>query len=379
MHSSGKMVDVRRRSPCSGKGFVFGLGACGAGKPTCYRPCACWFGLANSNTRRLAMKLTGLPWLIALVALSLSLARALILRSTSGLLLVPDKGGGELLHYKRARDRENLVAEADELVRVATACRPVSGIRAVVLRMYEPREGLLITEYVEGRSLFNFLWNSTRWFQWRKLSAGAAANVGTRLGEWLREYHASTTNCLCRPADAVQAVANDALSKLATLKARSPRFLSASTSSAIEKYLSAIAINPHVLGSPKTTKIHGDLELVNTMVSQQGDLVVHDFADTREGLAAEDLARLWHAIWSMSQLSGTRRRILGPCLQALLTAYPASDAIVEEPCFVFLRCWNCICNILTFSFLAKVLGITGRSAAGRIAAVNRTWLQLRHW
>ena len=100
-------------------------------------------------------------------------------------------------------------------------------------------------------------------------------------------------------------------------------------------------------GTVRVTQIHGHLSLV--------------------GFPWEDLARLWHGVWEIGQLSRLRGWVLQPFLDAFIAEYGESGDIVETPLFRLLLTWNSIAIILTFVILGKRLGWTGFLTA-------RAWL-----
>jgi aminoglycoside phosphotransferase (APT) family kinase protein len=296
-------------------------------------------------------------------------------RSFSGLLRLTDEPSGPLRHYKLAKDKEHLAREAKELFRVQRSLPPMAGIAPIRVCLYEPRHGLLVTEYVEdGGSLFNHLWNRSRWFQLRRLTPSKAAELGRRLGRWLWEYHAVPSACVRSVGEVARTIAEDTLSKLKTLTILSSSLLTREVTKGIEEYLLDILRYPGSLGNRTIVRIHGDMELANALISRSGNVFILDFADTREGFPWEDVVRLWHSVWTMSQISPLRSRLLRPCADALLEGYGAKPGIVNDPLFGFIRCWNAVCNILMSVQIGKALGFTGRRAARRLAEINKNWL-----
>jgi hypothetical protein len=299
-------------------------------------------------------------------------------RSITGLLRC--NGDAKVLsHYKRANPT-TLEREMHELQRAEAVTRGIEGVYPIRVRTYLPEEGLLVTEYVQyGESLFNYLWNSSSWWNLRGFSYLSPAEICTCLGRWLRVYHASTLSTTGHIEPILQWIAESTRGKLRRLNTGAPGYLPSRTVEKIQKYVESAISSSTSWGMRYTTQIHGDMELSNSLITPRGTLYITDFADTREGLPWEDLVRCWHAIWTLSQLTPRHFHLLQPCLHILIAEYGESESILQSPLFTFLRCWNAVCNILTVITVRKRVGFSARRAGYQLARANKDWLISVKW
>ncbi len=301
-------------------------------------------------------------------------------RSVTGLLFLDDDPQKEVLHFKRSTDASVLGLEVDELYRAEAVTQGVEGIRPLRIRSYLPEQGMLLTEYIRGgQTLFNYLWNGSSYLTWRRFSSPTPRELGTRLGRWLRAYHFSTQACPREPSLFTSHIARDARAKLDALCRHNRGCVDLENAEAIRSYLSRAAEGGIPVEGQLAARIHGDLEPANIQIAKDGTVFVLDFADCRQGLAVEDFARLWHAIWAMSRVSSRRGRMLQPCLAALLAEYELTGGSLDSPALLLIRCWNALCALATISFVRDHIGFISRQAMRHLGNVQRAWLTSIEW
>lgn len=301
-------------------------------------------------------------------------------RSTTGSLVFSDDPDGMVYHFKKTRAVSLVETEARELLRVREHMRPVIGVRAVELREYLEDERMLVTEQVAGgESLFNYLWNGSR--RWGRRGAGSlsAQEVGALLGRWLRAYHDSMPTTTGRVQCHLASVAKGALDRLGRLEREACGFLGAEVVRSLRVYLGRMVDGPPDWEPWHVARVHGDFVLNNMLIGRDQDVRILDFADSREGLPLEDVARLWHQLWTMSQTSRCRARLLVPCMDALMDEYGAPPDLASSPLFTHLRCWNAICNLLTIALCMRSWGFLGRRLGRHLATVDQYWLDSIDW
>jgi len=86
---------------------------------------------------------------------------------------------------------ENETRELERCLQLSLADPHVSPVKIVG---YEPSANQLTTEFVEGNSFFNILWNQTSWMRFlgkRSISDEIFGLRAEELGRWLARYHLS--------------------------------------------------------------------------------------------------------------------------------------------------------------------------------------------
>ena len=264
----------------------------------------------------------------------------------------------------------NLALEADVLSRIQECKTP--GARPVRLLKYEPSDNVLITEYVAGNSLFNELWNATSipaYFSFRRRSCHGLV---IESASWLRGFHAATGLRLDPPAAtrALDWVMTTAEQRMVAIRTSRRPVLSDADLQAIGAFMrrqfdAADRDRVQVCG------IHGDYCPTNMIVDDTSAVVVLDFADTRTGLALEDVARLWSSIWEMGHCGIVRAHVFRSVLPAIVSA---ASATLDEPAFRLLRAWNAVTRIHQYATVGHKLPYSTRQILKRLAAVNVQWL-----
>jgi len=295
-------------------------------------------------------------------------------RSTSGSVIALNDPLATVLHYKKA-STARIEREATEIVRAQRSTRDVAGIAPVQLRACDAAAGILVTYRIErAHSLFNYLWNGTSVWRMRSLTTNDISTIGLRIGSWLRAYHESSLRTIDDASPFVGLVAADIRRKLDVLQRDRPRSLDGRVIDRLRDYLAGVDAGVSSWSRCGVATIHRDMGFSNLLIDENGDLFVLDFADAREGLAWEDVARVWHGLWGISQLSARRARLLCPSMTHLLSAYGDGIDISSHPLFTFLRCWNAVTAILVHALFGQRLGVSGWNASRRIARVNQRWI-----
>lgn len=301
------------------------------------------------------------------------------LRSVTGVVADEAGEGQRLVHYKQASP-ELIQREAEELHRIATSIAAMDGITALRLGKFPPDDGVLLTQYVaESQSLFNYLWNGSRWWVRNGFAPLSPEECARRIGHWLHVYHAST---LVQQADVRAHVAwmvDGVAGRLRGAAHRDPKCLPPGLHERLQAFLNQAAEHAHQWAPERIARIHGDLETANILVTRLGELVVTDFADVREGFVLFDLFRIWHAVWAIAQTSARRARLLQPFLDTLLSSYGYPASVLQSPLVRLIRLWNASAIILTASMARRELGLSGRRIVQRLADVNTNWLLSVDW
>ena len=297
-------------------------------------------------------------------------------RSTTGLLALGEFGR-QVFHYKIG-DSENLRSEGNELVRAAIATQSIQGVQPIVFRMFDAEHGMLITEHVtESESLFNYLWNGTGSIIGATKWITSPDTVGYRLGSWLRAYHDSTLAQGNDSHPALASVRKRAWGKLRAIQKAAPGALRLSTT---KQLTNCLQVNPAADACLETAIVHGDMDPANVLVHRKtGALFIVDFADCRREHPFEDVARLWHGLWGMAQLSKRRRPELVRCREEVLRGYGLSPHVLREPAFRLCRCYNAITIILMYYFLRGKVGFFDRRRLRLLTQQSSRWLESQSW
>ena len=300
-------------------------------------------------------------------------------RSTTGILVNKEDLQGPQFHFKRFDSEEALERESSELRRALIRTKKVEHVQPIKVRNVEFEHRLLITEYIDdGESLFNYIWNGSRWWKRSAFGRCGAADLGKRLAIWLAAYHTSTTSSQPSPVAVLETVIDQVRRKLA-LAEQETNCISTTLAENLRHYLDATEAMRDTWCYERTSHIHGDFVIGNMLIDSHGMLFVLDFADARVGFPREDFVRLWHEIWTISRLSPRRRRLLQPCLDALIDNYSISIDVQKDPLSLLLRCWNAVCNIRNAALSSRQIGFTATLASRRLAKVNARWLESVDW
>lgn len=295
-------------------------------------------------------------------------------RSTTGLLYL--NGDDTPIHYKRFTSAEVLQREAEELVRVSSVCSNIPGVRVVELHSRIDEQHLLLSYYVPSTSAFNYLWNGSRSICRRPLTGPSPAEIGARMGQWLRAYHASSKHHASESINYLHSLIDNIYGRISHIQKVAPSFLSSGQIAAIHKQLSLVKDQSARRYTGPLVTVHGDMTLDNIRLTADGDLFIVDFADSHLGYAMEDVVRLWHTIWTIVAISKARASVVTPALDAFLEAYGISPQTVQTPAFGLLRCWNALNNISGVMTVRLKLGVTGYLCGLQLARINRRWLDL---
>jgi aminoglycoside phosphotransferase (APT) family kinase protein len=277
---------------------------------------------------------------------------------------------GRRIHLKTSS--EDLSVEADAL-REANHSRTVNGVSALPLVVYDRSRNVLITEYVDGSSLFNLAWNQTALVRAYRRRPSRVAPTVLAVARWLDEYHRTACGDAARRSDCLGWIRRSLDSKLARLREVSPRVVSEASAHLIRVKFSEALEDP-IWSSLPVCRIHGDFCHANVIVREDGSCVVVDFGDSRVGFALEDVVRLWASMWEITRCGTYRHRLLSPILPQILSANRLSPPIFESPAFVALRAWNAVTKMLQAAANREHLSITTRSMVSRLAAKHQHWL-----
>jgi hypothetical protein len=294
-------------------------------------------------------------------------------RSRTGIVTYGDES--RRIHFKQYDDEIALLREAQALQQAGAATRDFVNVRPLRVLGCCTDGNLLLTEYAESyESLFNYLWNNSSLLRLRRFSRASPVNIAQRLGAWLRCYHRSSAGAPDNVTSRRKVIVDMCRGKLAHLRERFSSALSDATANKLSRYFEEVSQLSESWQWGSACTIHGDLAPANLMIGPDGDLVVLDFADSRDGLAIEDLVRLWHELWSISQTTPYRRRTLTPAIEALTGAYGDSGLNASDPAFVLCRCLNALSLILAFKMFGRYYGISGYFSASSQSAANTRWL-----
>ena len=294
--------------------------------------------------------------------------------SVTGLASV--NGSDSLFFYKQGEDGAAIAAEATEHQRVQQVTANIAGIRAPEFRLYDEQQNVLVMEHVKNTtSLFNHLWNNTRWLDIRRFRGFDPLDAGLRLGKWLNCYHASTSRLEPDIDPYCLWLLESSFQKIQALISGNSGFLSPTTADNVVERLKQLEIGAHSIGPQIVGRIHGDLELfANILVTGSRELIVIDFGYSREGLVLEDIFRLWNSIWVISKTSRLRHRLLTPCLESLLNAYGISWSAVDPTLIALLRIWNYLCSLLALAAFQTGFRFGDRSYVSRLVKVYQECL-----
>jgi hypothetical protein len=297
-------------------------------------------------------------------------------RSHSGMARIGNGTDAPSVHFKRIENDVLFRQELNELQRVRSLANVVEGIRPVYLRGAVPEDHLLFTDNVTpAQTLFNHLWNLSGRLLTGVPGAEHFHSIGLRVGRWLRAYHDTTAMQSGEPTDLVEYVVRTAGGKLTAMEKVDASFLPASLRGAIRRYLDQAEARCHDWGPITGCQIHGDFDVANVLIDPAGGLVVVDFADSRRGLALEDVVRVWHGVAIMAQTSRFRKRRLTACANAILHGYGLSDGVLTSPLGRLLRCWNAVTFLLVTLQLRNRWSWRMSRLFDRLAKANRQWLE----
>jgi serine/threonine protein kinase len=123
--------------------------------------------------------------------------------------------------------------------------------------------------------------------------------------------------------------------------------------------------------------VHGDFSLDNILITKEGELIVHDFGDSRRGFFLQDVCRLWASIWAVSETSPLRARLLRPCLASFENAYGVDLGASNQPLLGLVRLWNCLCCLAGLAHAKAKAPFGSRSYMVRLAEIHRGYLEGR--
>jgi len=305
------------------------------------------------------------------------LTRSVNLRSVTGLAAPAAGPKAQRFFYKQGSDAKAIQVEATELHRIAAMTLGATGVCVPKLRCHDATQNLLVMEHIgRAASLFNYLWNNTRWWDIRRVGGFHPGCIGRSLGSWLREYHASSSMLCNDVAEYHAALLSSAERKLEAIVGAGSGILSDECVGRVKDVMRAYRSGCTGRRSSGTIcTIHGDLELSNVLVAGSKRIVVVDFSDSRHGFPEEDFLRLWNGIWALSQTSPLRSRLLRPCLESLEKAYGFDRLEADRDLVRVVKLGNWLCNLWTLNVLGRQLGYGRRRYVLRLTGVYRRRLE----
>lgn len=279
------------------------------------------------------------------------------------------------LYYKRPNDAAKAEHERQELIRVARETAMVAGISPVRLYDVDCGPDVLVTHFIRGTSAFNYLWNTTSRVSWKRPPSKFLAEIGNRLGRWLRGYHDSSRDSTAGTEAFIVKMAQSGIARVRAVHTKFPNALNSRALSALETHFQRLVSDPTLADATAVARIHGDLNLSNVLVTQSGELIVLDFGDHRIGLALEDLVLCWHTIAMMGCTSHRRKLLLQATCKAMLDGYGLCADIADSVLFRSLRYWQALVYILGSVNLRPGLSLRGWSAQSQMVRANCRWLE----
>lgn len=276
------------------------------------------------------------------------------------------------MHFKSPNWLGAAEKEALELQRIEHLRGTVNEVDAIRLHSYSSQENLLFTEFVpRAHTLFNELYNRSRW--WRRWHSAATSfeRMGAQVGAWLRLYHDTSLTRTSGYDEPVRFLTESGTRKLNALQEANSTLLSAATVQFLRSYFNNVQTSSNAWGPQNVSQIHGDFDLANILIVPPTRLVIVDFADSRIGFAAEDLVRCWHAAWTLSRLSPS----VGTFASSLLDGYEIGRSELDPALVNLLRCWNAITFLLTAIRVRSRFSLGTRRLFSRLIEVNRHWLE----
>jgi tRNA A-37 threonylcarbamoyl transferase component Bud32 len=290
-------------------------------------------------------------------------------RSETGFAV--DREDGVRLFYKRVDSVERLCREVQAHQHAARVAGYVDGVEVPRLFGIVPDRCLLLMAPIEARdNLFNYLWNGCSMWRRASLRLLPPERIGELLGTWFRRYHTPVTGSGIEGRQRVSQLATAACGRLKSTQFLRLDYLGGPVRDALLAYLSPMRRPQDAereMSASSVVCVHGDPNLSSVLVTAQQRLAIIDFGDSGVGLGGEDVVSIWQTIWAISELSKRHKRLLTPCLEALIQHYGKLD--YENPLFQFLRTSAAITQILV-----GLKTFRGRGPNRKLADVNRRWL-----
>lgn len=221
--------------------------------------------------------------------------------------------GSRRYHFKRGSgDMSREAALLESLLN-----GPARAAAAVRFVGYDREQNVLVTEHINGVSLFNVIWNASAW--WRADRAADYVDPVERTLRWLQWFHtpAGTQDDLHVHENRVINEVEQRLSRLqqigveAWLTPQATRAIGAHLAHARRVRWAALRVG----------RIHGDLTPhANVLVDHHGDVFILDFGESRVGFFAEDILRLWTSVWEVAESNPVRRWRLRRVLERISRA-----------------------------------------------------------
>ncbi len=250
-------------------------------------------------------------------------------------------------------------------------------VAAVPFISYDPQANVLITEHVQGQTLFNVLWNGTGWPHWSQ-SRLEARTLTLAAARWLEGFHRRSRHG-CEVGRDVPECRMRILESIERKIVALTYGLFAGTidhrlADSVRRHVAVLAEAPG-WEALDVGVIHGDFEPNNMLVTPEGRVFVIDFADTRIGLHLEDVVRLWTVVWELSQCGNRRDVVFRPLLPEILALNHLQPEVQQSAPFQLLRLWNAVTKLLQVRVLSTRMRWSTRMLLWRQARAQQRWLE----
>lgn len=282
--------------------------------------------------------------------------------------------------HENTSHTDKLEVEADELLRCKSQNIQTRRVQTVKLIGFDKQKNELKTEFVQGDSLFNYLWNGTslyhRIFKTNELPEDIIS-ICREIGEWLRKYHDSSSD-------------NQSIEfSLETLKQsfgekieanRKYRLLDEDLLDQVDSFCSIefekMRDKEYIQKQGiKICMIHADFACVNMMCNSLHQVYIHDFAEARIGTNFEDIGRFYEFLYGIAKTSTYRNKVIGRAMDAFVSGYGFDDGLEENTFFMAIRAYNCVLNSCAAYSQRPYLSFSSNLAAKRMTAASIRWLE----
>lgn len=285
--------------------------------------------------------------------------------------------------YRKTSDELGLAAEAGELRRCSTLALEPEYVRVPELVSFEKDNNALTTKLIEGRSVFDSIWNPTSLLGKLRGKRKAEAEVVCKnivgTGQWLSNYHQTSVHST-GDTEAAKWLTDSFLSK--TKSIRDNKLMSAQKISKIEKrFLGEVqnltSADYRDQNNISICQIHGDFIVYNMLVDDSNNIHVIDFGDTRVAANIDDVARFYSNLIAIAHTNGSRRKLMSDTGNKFLTAYGFDQNIVESPYFETIIAYNYLIHLNGQFAMKHLSSFYLNYELGQITKAGLKWIDKR--
>jgi len=283
--------------------------------------------------------------------------------------------------YHKHTQELSLAQEASELARCAELGIATEHVKPVRLVGYDANTNTLTTERVHGTELFHTLWNAT--YLLGRLRGHRLTNPDTvfsrihELGQWLALYHQSSRRTESDNARAswllhaterkIREIREERLLPEKTLGKIESRFLPSLENLKTPTFLSD--------NGGFTCTVHGDFVIYNVLITQDLDVRVLDFGDTRVSGNIEDIARMYSSLYAISDTNRTRKNKLAHLPALFLSGYGLPPNAAETEYFKCNMAYNYLTHLEGQHYMRDQLSWNSNMEMSQITRAGLRWIK----